>query len=99
MLDAYDIMGLLGVVLNIYAYARVQWQRDFAKRLSYSVANLVGALLLVGSLLNKWNLASFTGNAIWAAISLYGLYRCAKYVRQDSLEARDKLAETETSSG
>ncbi|MDD5586616.1 MAG: hypothetical protein PHY92_06635 [Alphaproteobacteria bacterium] len=98
MLDAYDIMGLLGVVLNLYAYGRVQWQREYAKRMGYSLANLAGALLLTGSLLNKWNLASFTGNAIWAMISLFGLYRCARYLRQNR-GVEERLAETPSSSG
>lgn len=45
------------------------------KRTSYSVLNFLSALLLGESLLHNWNLASFTANAIWGAISLYGLIR------------------------
>ncbi len=83
MIDIYEIVGLLGVGLSIYGYARVQWQRDFAKRLSYSMINLVGALLYSVSLFKYWNLPSFVSNMIWGLISLYGAYRCYKYIRRD----------------
>jgi len=81
MIDAYDILGLLGVVFNLYAYARVQLKREYVKTMNYSLVNLLGALFLCISLLNKWNPASFTGNLIWCFISLYGIYRCSKYLR------------------
>ena len=70
MLDIYDIVGLVGISCSIYCYARVQWQRDFAKRLSYSVLNLVASLLLMFSLSHHWNLSSFVINVVWGVISL-----------------------------
>jgi hypothetical protein len=76
------MMGLAGVAVGIYAYARVQWQRDYAKSWGYSVLNLVNGLLLEMSLLHDWNMASFIGNALWIGISFYGLYRCWKYARR-----------------
>ncbi len=81
-MDAFDVMGLFGVCSVLYAYTRVQWRREYAKKMEYSLANFFGALLLVVSLLNKWNVASFAGNLIWLFISLYGIYRCAKYARK-----------------
>lgn len=89
MIEHYEIAGLLGVGFAIYAYARVQLQRDYAKQIEYSVLNLANAALLMYSLCFNWNLASFIGNAIWAAISLYGVYRCLKY---KSREAREPQA-------
>jgi hypothetical protein len=100
MLDAYDLLGLLGVAINLYAYGRVQLQREYAKRLGYSLANLLGALLLATSLMSKWNFAAFTGNVIWAMLSFFGLYRCAKYIRRSRGTAvSESLAETEPSGG
>ncbi len=81
--DFFDITGIIGVALSIYCYARVQWQRDYAKRLRYSLLNLLSAVLLAVSLLHKWNLASFIGNGCWLLISLYGVYRCCKYIWRD----------------
>ena len=82
MIDIYDLIGLAGVILSIYCYARVQWHRDYAKRIEYSLINLIGASFLMYSLYVKWNLAAFVCNAVWAAISLYGLFRCYKYIKK-----------------
>ncbi|MFA4994725.1 MAG: hypothetical protein WC521_05420 [Bdellovibrionales bacterium] len=78
-IDLYDFLGLVGVVFTIYNYARLQWQRDYAKKLRYSVGNFLGATLITVSLLDKWNLAAFVVNVIMALISAYGIYRCLKY--------------------
>ena len=83
MVDSYDLLGLVGVFCSIYSYARLQWQRDYAKRLEYSLFNLMASVLLAISLLHKWNLSSFIVNAIWGVISLYGVYRCLKYIRRN----------------
>lgn len=80
MFDIYDAIGLIGVTLSVYSYARIQWQRDYAKRLSYSLLNLMASILLTISLLYKWNLSSFVINAVWGIISCYGVYRCLKYI-------------------
>jgi hypothetical protein len=84
MVDLYDLIGLIGVAFAIFCYARVQWQRDYAKRLSYSLLNLVASLFIIVSLLHKWNVAAFVSNTIWALISLYGIYRCLKYMRKSA---------------
>ena len=88
MIKLHEIFGLSGVALGIYCYARVQWQRDYAKRLQYSVLNLVSSILLVFSLYHDWNLASFVSNILWGSISIYGIYRCAKYIRRGGARRR-----------
>ena len=80
-MEHYEVAGLSGVALAIYAYGRVQMKREYAKEMGYSVINLIGMLLLLYSLVYNWNLASFVGNAIWAVISVYGIWRCLKYKR------------------
>lgn len=84
----FDLVGLTGIALSISCYARVQWQRDYAKRLSYSLLNFIGASLLAVSLVKNWNLASFVSNALWMAISAYGIYRCLKYIRRQKIADR-----------
>lgn len=79
MISLYDAIGLIGVGLSLYAYARLQWQRDYAKHIGYSAHNLIGALCMLITLSKDWNLSSFTVNAIWACLSVYGVYRCLKY--------------------
>jgi hypothetical protein len=82
MITLYDLFGLLGISLSICCYARVQWRRDYSNTLSYSLFNLISALLLAVSLLKNWNLASFISNSIWGLISAYGLWRWVKYTWQ-----------------
>jgi hypothetical protein len=90
MLQSYEWIGVAGVVAGIYPYARVQWRRDYAKSWSFSLFNFLNGLLLEISLLHDWNLASFVGNAVWIAISLYGLYRCLRYRRRMTKEGGGK---------
>jgi len=79
VLTHYDMAGCLGVALGIYAYARLQWRRDYAKELSYSSLNLVNAGLMLYSLSDKWNPSAALGTSLFGLISLYGVYRCLKY--------------------
>jgi hypothetical protein len=80
MIHIHDLFGLLGVFLGVYCYARVQWHRDYAKELSYSVLNLISSAFLIFSLLHAWNLSSFVSNSTWFVLSIYGIYRCVKYM-------------------
>ncbi len=82
--DSYNLIGLCGVGLGLYAYARVQWQRDYAKRLEFSLVNLGNAACLLISLSKEWNLAAAVSNAIWGGLSLYGIYRCIKFSRKQA---------------
>ncbi len=82
MPDIYNLLGLAGICLSIFCYARVQWRRDYAKRLSYSLLNLLGAALFAVSFVKHWNLPSFINNTVWGLLSLYGVYRCMKYARR-----------------
>ncbi|MGE4350737.1 MAG: hypothetical protein AB7E52_00950 [Bdellovibrionales bacterium] len=88
MLSLYESAGILGVACSMYAYARVQWQRDYAKRIEYSFFNLANAALLIFSLSKDWNLAAFIGNLLWGLLSLYGIYRCLKYRWRDKVGSR-----------
>ncbi len=84
MIAFADALGILGVVIQLSAYARVQWRRDFAKTMLFSFCNALGTFLLVISLYYKWNLASFIGNMVWFLLSVYGMWRCAKYNRREA---------------
>lgn len=79
MITHYDVAGIIGVGIGIYAYARLQWQRDYAKRLSYSSLNVLNASLVLYSLSHSWNLPAAIGSSCFGLLSLYGVYRCLKY--------------------
>jgi hypothetical protein len=73
--NPFTACGIVGAGCFIIAYfATVQgWMslRDWR----FPAANLLGALLLLVSLYDAWNLPSVVIEAFWAAISLYGIVR------------------------
>jgi hypothetical protein len=78
VMDYYAFMSLLGLVGSAFVIAaffanQQGWVVSADWR--YSLANLVGALLILVSLYAEWNLPSAVIEAFWAAISLYGLWR------------------------
>jgi hypothetical protein len=79
MTDLPDIVGIFGAIISIYFYARVQWEREYVKKLGYSLGNFVGTIMLLFSLVYHFNAAAFLSNMAWGLISLYGVYRCLKY--------------------
>jgi len=91
MISLYDSIGLVGVSLSVGCYARVQWQRDFAKSFAYSLLNFLSAVLLAVSIFNNWNIAAFVSNTIWGALSAYGMYRCWNYMRRAKKAAQITL--------
>jgi hypothetical protein len=71
----YDVSGLCGVAAYIGAYVGVQIGRLKPESVSYSALNLIGPLLVLVSLTDTFNLASFVAQAFWVAITLFGLVR------------------------
>ena len=69
----FDIMGSIGVVLIVLAYAAVQMRKMHSEQLSYSVINLIGAAMILVSLRYNFNLASFIIEVFWILISLWGI--------------------------
>ena len=69
---AADIVGLIGTVLFIAAFAYANYAAALDK-LWFNAANLAGSLLLLTSLSVKFNLAAFVLEAAWAVIATFGL--------------------------
>ena len=71
-LDWANVVGLIGSVLFIgaFAYANQAQQLD---KLLFNAVNLFGAVLLLTSLSVHFNLAAFVLEAAWAMIALLGL--------------------------
>ncbi len=74
-MDPYTACGIVGAGCFVAAYfASVQgWVAVTDWR--FPAANLAGALLLLVSLYDAWNLPSVVIETFWALISLYGLIR------------------------
>ena len=73
-----DLMGGVGVALIVGAYLSLQIGRLESTSLTYSAVNGVGALLILISLLFKFNLAAFVIEAFWVVISLVGIVKCLR---------------------
>lgn len=71
----FDAVGISGVAIILIVYYLLQIERMKSDDLIYSVANLVGALLIVVSLYYRFNLASFVIEVFWILISLIGIVR------------------------
>ena len=73
----YDLAGNIGVVLMVLGYLLLQAEKIRSSDLSYSLMNGVGALLVLISLLYRFNLSAFLVEAFWLLISVYGLIKFA----------------------
>jgi hypothetical protein len=79
-----DFVGNIGVALIVLAYLGLQLGRIDGRSLSYSLANAIGAVLILVSLWFNFNLSSFIIEIFWLAISLVGIVRIALARGQDS---------------
>ena len=70
--DAANIVGLVGSVIFIAAFAYANAAKQFDK-FWFNLANLIGAVLLLWSLSVHFNLAAFVLEAAWAVIAAIGL--------------------------
>ena len=86
-LSGFDAAGFIGVVLIIIAYLLLQLEKLPSSSPRYSLLNAAGALLIIVSLIYKFNLSAFIVEAFWFLISLLGLWR--------SLASRKKLQRSE----
>jgi hypothetical protein len=71
----HDVLGNLGVLLILVSYLLLQLGRLPPDRLSFSAVNAIGALLILISLWQEFNLSAFLMEAFWLIISLYGAAR------------------------
>lgn len=81
---AADIIGMVGTSMVVGTYFLLQLNKLDAKGLAYNVWNLLGAVLLLISLLIHFNLASFVIEIFWIAASLVGLFN---YYRRQTKSA------------
>ena len=73
-----DAAGLVGVLMILAAYAGAALGRLDAKDALSLTANLVGAgLILVSLLLGAFNLSATAMEAAWALVAVIGLVRLA----------------------
>jgi hypothetical protein len=69
----HDFVGNVGVLLILAAYLLLQMQRLSALGWLYSAVNGLGAMLVLISLTQQFNLSAFAMELVWLFISIYGL--------------------------
>ena len=71
-----DIVGMVGVALELWFYMLLHLGKCAAQSLSFSLGNFIGSGLILISLVFCWNFPSFVIEVIWFLISLYGVCKC-----------------------
>jgi len=87
-IEWYDLVGLAGVALILFAYFLLQVGRIDPLGLAYSVANLIGAALITMSLIYEFNFSAFLIEVCWMVISLVGVRRYFQQRRDRNAEGR-----------
>lgn len=75
MATFFNIIGLAGVGAMLLAYYLLQQGKVGPHDSRYLWLNLIGALAVVLSLVEDWNLPAFVIEACWVAISAHGLWK------------------------
>jgi hypothetical protein len=76
--DVYTACGIVGAGCFIAGYFATLQGWLAASNWRFPAVNLLGAILVLVSLTDAWNLPSVVLECFWGAISLYGLVRCLR---------------------
>jgi hypothetical protein len=71
----FDLGGMIGCAFMIAAYFATQQGWLAASDRRFPLLNLIGALLVLISLMKTWNTPSVVVEGFWVLVSLYGLVR------------------------
>jgi hypothetical protein len=71
----YDIAGLLGVAVMLWAFFLLQAGKLRGDSFAYQLMNALGAGAVLVSLVNDFNLSAFVIETCWVVISVYGMIR------------------------
>ena len=70
-----DVIGIIGVAIIVITYFLLQIEKIKSDDLQYSLLNIFGSILILLSILQNWNLASFLIEIFWILISFIGVYK------------------------
>lgn len=69
-----DLIGYSGVFMVLVAYTLLQARRMNGNGVWYPLINLVGAILILISLLYKPNMPAIVMEAAWVVVSIVGIF-------------------------
>jgi len=81
-MNLYDAIGLTAPAMFVYAYAMVSLGRWHGGMMRFHVLNLLGALAILFSLTQSFNLPVLVLECCWGLISLYGMVRALKKMKR-----------------
>mgnify|MGYP000521152699 FL=1 len=73
-----DLIGYAGVFMVLVAYTLLQARRMDGNGVWYPLINLVGAILILISLLYKPNMPAIVMEAAWVVVSVIGIFFAIK---------------------
>jgi len=94
--DLFDLGGFIGVLLIVMAYLLLQLDKLPSSSLSFSLLNAVGSLLIMFSLVFKFNASAFLIEVFWFLISLLGLTKWLISRRKPRMDANGHELDGET---
>jgi len=71
----FNVIGVVGTAFILIAYFLQQTEKGKGHSPTYNLLNLFGALFIMISLYQDWNLPAFVIEICWMAISLYAIYK------------------------
>ncbi len=74
-MDIFQFIGFVGMLFIVYAYFLLQSCKESQDSLKFQILNLIGAVLLIISLLVHFNLGSFMIEVFWIIITIYGMLK------------------------
>ncbi len=77
-LDPFTVVGIVGATCFIVSYFGTLQGWLPATGWQFPAINLLGAALVLTSLIDAWNLPSVVLECFWGAISIYGLVRALR---------------------
>jgi hypothetical protein len=75
IIEVHDLIGFVGALCVLISYWLLQANKMSPTGFTYSGLNLAGAVMIMFSLVNSWNLTAFIIEIFWGLISLYGLLK------------------------
>ncbi len=77
-----DGVGISGVIMLVLAYYLLQSNRIASDSILYSLMNLVGAGLILYSLILDWNTPAVIMESVWIVISMFALVKA--FIKKDA---------------
>lgn len=71
-------LGAIGVILILLSYWMLQNNRFTRDLLAYSVMNLIGALLVIASLVFSWNTSAMIIEVAWVIMSAIAILKALR---------------------